>query len=115
MRNLLQGKQLDGEWLHAREASLHPTEQDWNSEKHDRWMANCGCIVELPINRHRDMESESGHRGGGRRRKHKNPAATSADQLDPPRLPEYLKADGPSGDAENESKRPRSTFTTPKS
>ena len=57
--------------------------------------------------------SGSGHPTGGRQRKHKSPPASSAAPLAPPRLPEHL-LDGPSGDEENEAKRPRSS-TTPKS
>ena len=52
------------------------------------------------------MVSGSEHPTGGRRKKHKSPPATSADLLEPPRLPEHLM-DGPSSDEEeNEAKRP---------
>ena len=61
------------------------------------------------------MASGSEHPTGGRRRKHKSPPATSADLLEPLRLSEHLM-DSPSGDEkESEAKRPRSTWTTPKS
>ena len=40
------------------------------------------------------MASGSGHPTGGRRRKHKSPAATPAELLDPPVLPEYLTGVG---------------------
>ena len=56
-----------------------------------------------------------GHPTGGRKRKYKNPAVSSAGSLPLPRLPDHL-IDGPSCDEEeSEAKRPRSTSTTPKS
>ena len=62
------------------------------------------------------MVSDSAHPTGARRRKHKNAAVTAADDMEPPRLPEYLSGDGPSGDDEgNDANRPRSTSTAPKS
>ena len=57
----------------------------------------------------------SGHPTGGRRRKYKNPAVSSAASLPLPRLPDHL-VDGPSGDEkENEAKSPPSASTIPKS
>ena len=59
--------------------------------------------------------SGSGHPTGGRSKKHKNPAASSAAMPSLPRLPD-IAWDAPSDvDGENEAKQPRSTSTTPTS
>ena len=53
--------------------------------------------------------SGHGHPTGGRRRKYKSPAASSAASLPLPRLPDHLVGGLSDNEKENEVKRPRST------